>query len=59
MTQYPMNTLPLGVSKEAIALECIVVPILVEGVAGSLPNFTSDWYVTQIKCPFKITKGGE
>ena len=44
-----MNTLPLGVSKEAIALECLVVPILVEGVAGRLPNFTSDWYVTQIK----------
>ena len=58
MPQY-LNTLPLGVSKEAIALECLAFPILVRGVAGGLPNFTSDWYDTQIKAPFKIIEGGE
>ena len=48
-----MNTILLGVSKEAIALECLALPILVKGVAGGLPNLSSHWY------DFKISKVGE
>ena len=48
-----MNTILLGVPKEAIALECLAVAILVKGVAGGLPNLSSHWY------DFKISKVGE
>ena len=57
MIKVLSNTIPLGVPKEAIALECLALPILVKGVAGGLPNLNSHWYDTQVKRPFKISKG--
>ena len=55
------TTLLLGVSKEAIALKCLAVPILVEGVARGLPNLASNWYDLLMidKASLKMSRGGE
>jgi hypothetical protein len=40
------QSLQQGVPKEEIALKCLAVPILVEGVARGLPNLPSNWEAT-------------